>query len=101
MKLLGAALLVSLFGCHHGPQGTLGESCKPDGTCIGAHLRCDLSNECAPMNIPLLVVDQRCRGEIDCFCKRCADSCVDGGMAECDFTDTSVWGAKPSVCKCR
>ena len=101
-KTMRIAILMFAFvsACQAEPVGTLGARCKPDGTCLGEHLRCNAWSECVAENAP--PASAGCYREGECFCKRCAESCgADGGMKVCSYTDTSVWGSKPSTCECR
>jgi hypothetical protein len=93
------ALILLVTGCHYGPEGTLGERCKADGTCVGDHLICDMASQCVANNAP--AAGSGCYAPSECFCKRCAEGCADAGMKACNYTDTSVWGAKPATCECK
>lgn len=92
-------LLLLVCSCH---RGDLSERCNLDGTCNSPNLVCfswaDFSECRTP---PPVTAPNRCHGAADCFCLRCADSCVDAGVKSCAYSDTSTWGAKPATCECK
>lgn len=95
------ALLLLLCSCNK-HTGLLNENCNPDGTCSSPNLECHSwsnTSECRAKEPP--VAPFRCRGDAECFCLTCNDNCADAGIRTCAFSDTSVWGSKPSVCECK
>lgn len=82
-------------------RGDLGEDCNKDGTCNAATLECnEYSSECRAHNTNP-VSPSRCHYESECYCVTCSDKCGDAGVKACNYSDTSVWGAKPAVCECK
>lgn len=96
---LSGNILIAFFitACH---TGNLDEKCNSDGTCNGENLECHFSR-CMIRYKPEPVVVKRCNFESECFCIACAEKCGDAGVKMCSFSDTSVWGSKPSVCECK
>jgi hypothetical protein len=98
---LGILCAFVLAGCSVHHRGDLGEDCNPDGTCNAPALTCGarITNECGiDQRRPR---DPRCNYESECFCATCAERCGEVGVDRCEYSDTSVWGAKPAVCKCK
>lgn len=103
-KLILFTFIIALYGCdsmYH--TGRLNDTCNADGTCNAPALECrndGAGASCHVKNIPDTEI-KRCAFESECFCMTCADKCGDGGIKACIFSDTSVWGSKPSSCECK
>lgn len=97
---LGILCALAMVGCATHRRGDLGGDCNPDGTCNAPTLACGVSidGECGLAPRPR---DPRCGYESECFCVTCAERCGEVGVDRCEYSDTSVWGAKPAVCKCK
>lgn len=93
------SLVLTLFFIGCSVPGTLNEPCKSDGTCNSPHLTCNQRGYCMP---PIAAPpDRRCYYESDCFCVTCSEKCSSSGVKLCAYSDTSVWGSKPSICECK
>lgn len=100
-RLSGLVLVFMCIGCEH--RGGVDELCLVDGTCI-SELKCTLvgwQHLCRLVPPPPTTLrPARCNYESECFCTTCADHCQNG-VKTCSYSDTSVWGAKPSLCECQ
>jgi len=97
MELL--ALTATLLACEQ--KGGYDEACLVDGGCVDPGLACnDITHKCLMRPTPR-PASLRCTYESECFCVACVDRCGDAGMRSCNYSDTSVWGAKPATCECR
>jgi hypothetical protein len=90
-----ALLSASLLACH---TGNFNESCNKDGTCNSSNLICN-QVVCIVKEAPS--PPRRCFYESECLCVTCSEKCGEAGVKECVYSDTSVWGAKPSACECK
>lgn len=93
--LITLVIIISISGCH---TGDLGEECNKNGTCNSPNLEC-LSDISSP-HCWIKREKTECNDPADCFCKRCLEKCS-GAFKRCEYTDTSVWGSKPTVCECK
>lgn len=99
-------LIAMLAGCHKVDIGGIGEACRSDGSCNSELLEClrwtgnGPYYTCQPKRPVTLRIEADCSGTEDCFCHRCNKSCATG-VKICAYSDTSVWGAKPSTCECK
>ncbi len=98
--LLGLLFALAIVGCSTSRPGDFGGDCNPDGTCNAPTLACNarLVGESGLAPPPR---DPRCNYESECFCVTCAERCGEVGVDRCEYSDTSVWGSKPAVCKCK
>lgn len=98
--LLTVLCVLAIVGCSTRRRGDFGGACNPDGTCNAPTLACGvrIEDECG---LALHPRDPRCNYESECFCVTCAERCGEVGVDRCEYSDTSVWGSKPSVCKCK
>ncbi len=95
--LVALSSIMLLIACE--PRGTIDNDCTPDGKCIG-QLECFTWGDRSTCRAPKSPEPKkRCVFESECFCVTCADHC-EHGVKVCDYSDTSVWGAKPAVCEC-
>lgn len=99
MRALILLLSVTLTGCRSHP-GQVDEPCRKDGTCEGK-LLCQWSGGADEYRCRPEAPKERCHFESECFCMTCADKCGATGVRECSFSDTTTWGAKPTVCTCK
>lgn len=95
-KLNAIIATLALTACH---QGNFGEECNKDGTCNFQNLECSVVGVCRTRTAARSPT--RCGSESECFCVTCADKCADAGVKQCAYSDTSVWGSKPSTCECK
>lgn len=98
VMLLGTVFL--LTSCGDAQVGDVGNRCNSDGTCNSPNLECRAVRastvfECVPKG------HRGCQSRSECFCNSCAEQCGKKGVERCVYTDTSVWGAQPTVCECK
>jgi hypothetical protein len=100
--LLGFIGILSTGGLPKKGKGNLGQQCREDGTCNSPNLVClSTLEESYLCGLVVPKIDRSCTSEPDCFCETCLKRCGTSGIKRCEFTDTTVWGSKPTVCECR
>lgn len=107
-----ALLIAMLAACSRESLGTLKGPCKPDGTCNSPNLECRRNYDWGPDYICVIDYSKLTANPTDSnavnwnseatqFCNKCTESCGASGLKECHWADTTVWGAKPTVCECK
>jgi hypothetical protein len=91
------ACFLALASCD--TPGAVGAPCNPDGSCAGPLLRCHTNSRCYAVQPERTL--PTCGHESQCWCVTCAEKCGANGVSRCTYSDTSVWGAEPSVCQCK
>lgn len=88
-------MCIIMAGCIQ--KGAYHRPCTDEGKCNQSMVCnsgfCMLPEELKPKENPYDLAGN--------FCTKCLTQCGAAGLKRCEFSDTSVWGSKPSVCECR
>jgi len=109
-----ATIFVGIIWTVLNHSGGFHESCNRDGGCddglacntnIGwCEMKDNPPTYARDVSHPVRDISHEYHGiyESEKFCINCKNLCKDTGMAECNFSDTSVWGnTAPATCKCK
>lgn len=103
MRRIAYFVLLCLLGCEE--RGFVDQPCNNNGTCNDDKLICMVIQHrghfCMLKTDNLEFIKSTVGEDSIRFCNYCLQHCNVHGVKICAYSDTSVWGSKPSVCECR